>query len=106
MDACFRMSCCFPCRCPRYPPLPQYCTMVNVPGQCCPSMQCKIPDAGTYRPTPQLEPGLIPTSSVNQTNPQLIIPGLLGPLTGGMNPPGGGTIVPNGYIGGVTGECT
>lgn len=98
-----------PCRCPKFPPLPQYCTMVNVPGQCCPSMQCNIPDAGTYNPIPQLYPKLIPTPGPTSTpqNPQLVLPGGYGPFVGGTHPPGGGYVVANpNTIGSISGTCS
>ncbi|KAK7115067.1 hypothetical protein V1264_001009 [Littorina saxatilis] len=95
-------------KCPTYPPVPQYCSMMNVPGQCCPSLHCNIPDAGTYNPRPQLYPKLLPTQAPNapQKNPQLLIPGGLGPVVGGTHLPGGGYVVTNpNTIGGILDRC-
>lgn len=94
-------------RCPKYPPLPRYCSLVDVPGQCCPSMHCNIPDIGAYTPIPQTEPRPVPTmipGAVPSQNPQMVLSGLL-PMTGASNLPGNGYILSNpSAIGGISGE--
>jgi hypothetical protein len=48
------------------PPLPQYCLLVNVPGQCCPTVSCNIPNHGTYNPVPELTGQNLPTPGPTQ----------------------------------------
>ncbi|XP_076470008.1 uncharacterized protein LOC143300296 [Babylonia areolata] len=107
-------------KCPRMPPLPQYCTSVAVPGQCCRTVTCQVPDHGTYTPLPELTGGELPTPGPTQqphghghhenTTPfnQVLVPNQPGTITGGEQLPGGGQLVPSGYrdnIGGLLGKC-
>ena len=96
------------------PPLPQYCKKLNIPGQCCPSVQCDVPGHGAYNPVPELTAGSMPTPGPTQnphghnqhTTPitQLIVP-VQGPITGGNQLPGGGAPVPVGTnIGSLSGK--
>lgn len=81
-----------------------------IPGQCCPSLMCNIPNVGTYYPVTQLTPNPKPTPGPNgvyptvaiDPNPQLVVVG--GRLTGigDSGLPGGGTLVSQNF-GAITG---
>ena len=105
----------FHCRCPSYPALPYYCFLSTIPGRCCPSLTCDVPSVGTYNPIPQLEPSAKPTAGPDgvyptpepTVDPQLILGVGVGFTGTGL--PGGGAVVPTGYInnlGGITGMIT
>ena len=94
------------------PPLPRYCKNINIPGQCCPSIQCDVPGHGAYNPVPELTAGSLPTPGPTQspnshqstTINQIIVPNQ-GPITGGTQLPGGGAPVPTGTnIGSLSGK--
>ncbi|XP_070202959.1 uncharacterized protein [Littorina saxatilis] len=101
-------------KCPLMPPLPTYCNKINIPGQCCSSVQCNVPGHGAYNPIPELTAGSLPTPGPTQnpqgphgTTPvdQIIVP-VQGTITGGNNLPHGGASVPtNTNIGGLRGRC-
>ncbi|GFR69731.1 collagen alpha-4(VI) chain [Elysia marginata] len=48
-------------KCPQLPPLPSYCAKRPIPGQCCPTVTCNLPNTGEYSPIPELTPDLLPT---------------------------------------------
>ena len=102
-------------RCPSYPAMPKYCTLNPIPGMCCASLFCDVPNVGNYQPYPQLEPnpkptpgpdGMFPTPQPT-LDPQLILGTGVGNLIGGTGLPGGGRPVPGGFLhnlGGITGQ--
>ncbi|XP_067652673.1 mucin-2-like [Haliotis asinina] len=100
-------------KCPNFPPLPSYCKMQDIPGQCCPSLTCDVPGKDMYIPVPQLvpTPGPTPDSLGNTPTPQTGTQQLLvGPngntMFGGSNLPGAGATVPPGQtISGLRGVC-
>ncbi|XP_041376891.1 uncharacterized protein LOC121389362 [Gigantopelta aegis] len=103
-------------KCPTYPAIPQYCKFTDVPGQCCPSMSCNIPDVGNYHPVPQINPHPVPTLAPGQIptpgptpDPQVIVGAGPGTNFGGANP-GGGAPVPTiastgGFVSGINDKC-
>ena len=77
--------------------------MNTVPGMCCKSLSCNIPNLGNYNPTPQLIPTPAPTSSPGATPtpssgkpPQVIYPSGTQPMIGNSQFPGSGYGVPPG----------
>ncbi|KAK7505814.1 hypothetical protein BaRGS_00003085, partial [Batillaria attramentaria] len=100
-------------KCPKMPPLPAYCKEINIPGQCCPSISCKVPDHGTYNPTPELTAQNVPTPAPGTApgtgttpNPQIIVVGSPNVIAGGTHLPGGGAAVPpNTIVGSLEGKC-
>ncbi|KAK3591361.1 hypothetical protein CHS0354_040323 [Potamilus streckersoni] len=97
-------------KCPKLPPLPSYCKLINVPGQCCPSMDCSIPNYGKYNPSPQLIPTPMPTPGPGQTlttsNPLQIYPVGQQTVSGGTSFPGGGYPIPPGtVVGNIRNQC-
>ena len=85
------------------PPLPSYCHKVDVPGECCPSLTCSVPNKGLYTPTPGLVPMPVPTPGPNgqiptpkPTNAQIIVMPPGSTFNGGSSHPGNGSPVPPG----------
>ena len=49
--------------CGLQPPIPSYCRLIHVPGQCCNTITCDIPKVGVYVPDtiiPTITPGTVP----------------------------------------------
>ena len=84
-------------KCPLLPPLPKYCSKINLPGQCCPAVSCRIPGfpGGQYSPVPGLTPELTPNTTT-------LVIGQSGFLGGKNSLPGNGTLVPSNAM--VTGQ--
>jgi len=101
-------------KCPSYPTtVPSYCKMSKIPGMCCPSLTCNIPNIGNYHPSPQLMPTPAPTPAPGQTaapftvSPQVIYPSGTQPIIGGgTRYPGGGSAIPPGVTtGSIRNQC-
>lgn len=87
------------------PPLPTYCVIVNVPGQCCPSITCEIPGKGTYNPVPELTPSILsPQGPAPSSSPQILVIVDNTQISGARPQGGGATLPPNIDVGGITGK--
>ncbi|XP_060570089.1 uncharacterized protein LOC132728460 isoform X2 [Ruditapes philippinarum] len=101
-------------KCPQYPSsIPSYCKMNTVPGMCCKSLSCNIPQVGNYVPSPMLiptpAPQLLPgqTPAPNTGSSQVIYPSGTQPVIGGQSLyPGSGYALPPGVSSGsIRNQC-
>ncbi|WAR12449.1 CSP-like protein, partial [Mya arenaria] len=94
--------------CPSYPTsIPSYCQMNTVPGMCCKTLSCNIPQTGSYVPNPMLVPTPAPSLAPGQTpapftgSQSSIYPSGTQPVIGGTSPyPGAGYALPPGVTAG------